>query len=187
MALLFQTTPDIQKYINQLDIKSSCRVATTEAIIGTSLSNDKIIIADGVSNFSASGNTFSIDSISLFKNDRILIKNNPTIDSSSQSKWNGIYTVGSLLGSTLTLTRAIDFIDYNDELGNRVTTCDFTFIEEGTTNKGKVFYLSSPVNPVIIGTSNLTFTEFGGGGGGGDGEGDITDEYGDRSFMWEYR
>ena len=49
----------------------------------------------------------------------------------------------------------------------------FVFIEEGSTNADKMFVLTTN-SPINIGTTALTFAEYGGGGGGsGDIEGVI--------------
>lgn len=95
----------------------------------------------------------TIDGESVTLGQRVLIKNQ------TDSKQNGIYTlttVGS--GSTpWVLTRATDAD--NSPVGE-MKTGDFTFVQNGTTFGGIGFINNSTANPIVIGTSNITYTEF---------------------------
>jgi hypothetical protein len=55
------------------------------------------------------------------------------------------------------LTRAID-ADNNPS--GEMKTGDFCFVTNGTTNGGYGFVNSSTANPIVIGTDNITFTQF---------------------------
>ena len=95
-----------------------------------------------------SGDT--VDDIVLSAGDRILIK-----DQGDGSE-NGIYVVNT----TGAPTRSTDMD--SDE------TCrpnSFVFIEEGSTNADKMFQLTTN-GDIIIGTTSLTFAEYGGSSGG---------------------
>jgi hypothetical protein len=120
-----------------LDIKASVRVATTPAI--------------GNINLAAAPNT--LDGISLAANDRVLVKNQTT------ASQNGIYVVTTLgTGANGSWTRATD-ADQNAE----VTAGLFTFVEQGTVNADTGWVLTTD-NPITVGTTSLTFTQFSGAG-----------------------
>ena len=114
-----------------LDVKASCRVATTSNI---TLSN-----------------TQTIDGIEIVAGNRVLVK-----DQSSASE-NGIYVCVD--GGSW--TRATDFDNLISD--NEVTAGAFTFIEEGMTNADAGFVLTTN-NNIILGTTNLSFTQFSGAG-----------------------
>ena len=89
-----------------------------------------------------------VDGITLVTADRILIKNQVT------GADNGIYTV-NVSGAP---TRSTD-ADTSAEVTNGM----FTFIEEGTINGSTSWVLTTP-NPIVLGTTALTFTQFSGAG-----------------------
>jgi hypothetical protein len=119
--------------IYDTDYKQSVRVATT---------------AD-VGNLLVTGNmTNSVDTITLATNDRVLVKDQ--ID----ARQNGLYRVAAVgTGSNGTWIRTLD-ADANDKVTSGMTTT----ISEGTVNSGKTFKLSTP-DPIILGTTNLTFID----------------------------
>lgn len=115
-----------------LDIKGSCRMATTTAgTLATSFANGQVV-----------------DGVTLVTADRILIKNQ------TAGSTNGIYTVNSSGAPT----RSTDA-----NTSAEVTNGMFTFIEEGTTNASTSWVLTTP-NPIVLGTTSLTFTQFSGAG-----------------------
>ena len=89
----------------------------------------------------------TVDGISLVANDRVLVKNQ------ANGAENGIYVV-----STGSWTRSIDF---NTSDGYQVTTGAFMFIEEGSTNSGSGWMLTTH-GPITLGTTPLTFEKFNG-------------------------
>lgn len=115
--------------------------------------------------------SFTIDSVAITTstspappNTRILIKDGVQVGgASNHNKWNGIYTVGALDETTLTLTRAEDF-DSNTE----IRLGDFVFCESGTVNAGHGFVMtgssdwSSSGNVGDVGTDQIVFTQFSG-------------------------
>ncbi len=90
----------------------------------------------------------TVDGISLSAGDRVLVKNQTT------ASQNGIYVVVD--GDNW--TRATD-ANSNDD----VTSGMFTFVEEGTSNSDAGFVLVTN-NPITLGTTNLSFTQFNGAG-----------------------
>ena len=111
-----------------LDLKESCRVATTaNGALSTAFEN---------------GDT--IDNVSLVTGNRILIK-----DQSTASE-NGIYIVNASGAPT----RSTDLSAGTDASGT------FTFIEEGDVNGDKGFVCSTNSGSAVVGTNNLTFTQF---------------------------
>jgi len=88
----------------------------------------------------------TIDGITLAANDRVLVKNQ------TAAAENGIYLVKS--GAWVRATDA--------DVSSKVTTGLITYIEQGTTNGGAQFVLNTP-GPITLGTTALTFVQFGGG------------------------
>lgn len=86
----------------------------------------------------------TIDGITLATGNRILIKNQAT------GSENGIYTVNASGAPT----RATDF-----DTDAEVTAGAFTFVEQGTVNSDTGWVLSTD-NPIVVGTTSLTFTQF---------------------------
>lgn len=117
-----------------LDVKLSVRAGTTANV---TLAGSAPNVTDGVT---------------LALNDRILVKNQTT------GSQNGIYTVTTLgTGSNGTWTRATDA-----DTSAKVTSGMFTFISEGTTLATSGWILQTP-DPITLGTTSLTFTQFTGG------------------------
>lgn len=93
-----------------------------------------------------------VDGITLGDGDRILLKNQVTASE------NGVYVV-QLSGAPV---RSDDF-DENSE----VTTGAAVFVEQGTENGSSLFFLST-VNPIVVGSTDLSFFELAVGGGSGE-------------------
>jgi hypothetical protein len=117
-----------------LQIKASCRAATTSNI------------AD------LSSVSTSMDGVVLVQGDRVLVKDQTT------GSQNGIYVVGLVNNGTAPFTRASD-ADTDSEVQSGM----FTFIQEGTTNHDNGYVLTTD-NPITVGTTSLTFTQFSGAG-----------------------
>lgn len=118
---------DVDAAAQGLDIKASCRVATT-------------------ANITLSG-TQTIDGVAVVAGDRVLVKNQTT------GSQNGIYACAAGAWS-----RATDA-----DSDAKLTGGAFTFIEEGTTQADTGWVLSTN-QPVVVGTTSITFTQFSGGG-----------------------
>lgn len=89
----------------------------------------------------------TIDGVVLVAGDRVLVKNQTTASE------NGIYIAAS--GAW---TRAGDF-----DTSAKVTAGAFTFVEEGTTQADSGWVLTTD-NPITLGTTGLSFTQFSGAG-----------------------
>lgn len=89
----------------------------------------------------------TVDGVVLVAGDRVLVKNQNTASE------NGIYIAAS--GSW---TRASDF-----DTSAKVTAGAFTFVEEGTTQGDSGWVLTTD-NPITLGTTGLSFTQFSGAG-----------------------
>lgn len=92
-----------------------------------------------------------IDGVTLSDGDRILLKDQNT------GSENGIYDAVTATDPT-TWTRSAD-ADEDDE----VTAGLFTFVEEGTNNSDKGFVLTTN-DPITVGSTDLSFTQFSGAG-----------------------
>lgn len=155
-----------------LKVKASCLVATTESwtiAAGTSDSSaGTLILANGEGGFNSGTHTLTIDGVTIDTTAqgvgvRVLVKDAPSVNGTTSGEWNGIYTVGSLTGSTCTLTRATD-MDIAAEV-NGV----FTLVTDGTTNVGAGFVVTEPDahDSFTLGTTAIVFTQFSSAGGGG--------------------
>lgn len=87
----------------------------------------------------------NIDGVSLVVGDRVLVAGQ------AAGETNGIYVVG-----TGAWVRAADA---DNSPGDEVTTGMFTFVEEGTSNGGSGWVLST-ANPIVLGTTPLAFSQF---------------------------
>jgi hypothetical protein len=134
-----------------LTVKSACQAATTGTLAVAS--GGTITYNNGTSGVGATltttGTFTTIDGVTLTNGDRILVKNEATAAN------NGIY----VRTSTTVLTRATDFD--NSPAGEVAGA--FTFISGGTVNADAGFVCTTD-NPVVMGTTAITFTQFSGAG-----------------------
>lgn len=101
------------------------------------------------------GTPNTVDSHALTLNDRILVKNHTT------SAYNGVYVVTVVgTGSNGTWTRSTDF---DNSPTGEVRDGDFFFVSAGTTNANNGF-VQTTNGPHIMGTTDITFTQFSGTG-----------------------
>jgi hypothetical protein len=101
-----------------------------------------------------SNGALTIDGYTASTNDRLLVKDQ------TAGLQNGIYTVTNTGSGSApyVLTRATDA-----NSSSNLVSGIFTFVERGTTNSGAGFVLTTP-NPITVGTTALTFTQFSGAG-----------------------
>jgi len=133
-----------------LDWKDSVRLATTAALAAsTRVSN--------VRTANANGALANIDGVAPALGNRILDKDHAT------GADRGIWTVTDLgsAGTPWILTRATDF-----DTSPEVTAGASAMVEEGATNGGKLFVLTT-ANPITLNTTALTFTLLQGASPGG--------------------
>ena len=135
-----------------INFHQSVHVATT-----TNLSADYSNGTGGIgATLTSSANAAwpTIDGHSSFTQyDRILVK------SQTDAKQNGIYILSDLgsAGSKWILTRATD-ADNNPT--GEMKNGDFVLVINGTANASVGFINNSATNPIVIGTDNITYTEF---------------------------
>ena len=96
-----------------------------------------------------------IDGISLSATNRVLVYNQ------ANAAHNDVYTVTTVgNGSTpWVLTRATNENTYKPDSITGLGQGDYFFVQEGLTGAGESYVLTT-ANPIIIGTTNLTFTQF---------------------------
>jgi len=135
--------------VQGINIHASVRVATTANLSATY--NNGTAGVGATLTASANG-AISIDGVTLSVNDRVLVKNQST------GFQNGIYYVSDAgsAGTPYVLTRATD-ADNNP--AGEVSTGDFNFVIEGTTNAGYGYTLTT-TGTITIGTTALTYTAF---------------------------
>jgi hypothetical protein len=135
-----------------------------EAVHAASTVNISANYANGTSGVGATltadtNRAFStLDGETVVLGERVLVKNQ------TDAKQNGIYTL-TTVGSVSVpwvLTRATD-ADNNPS--GEMKTGDFTFVQRGTLNASIGFINNSTANPIVIGTDNISYTEFNAGKG----------------------
>jgi len=97
-----------------------------------------------------------IDGVAVATNDRVLIY------SQTNGYENGVYdvTVPGDAGNAWVLTRSSDMNTYIPDNINGLDAGDYFFVQEGDTGAGESYVMTDPIGPLIIGYSNLTFTQF---------------------------
>jgi hypothetical protein len=134
-----------------LKLKDSVRAATTTALPAVTYNNGTGGVGATLT-ANSNGALPAQDGVTLVVNDRLLVKNQ------TSTLQNGIYKV-TQVGDTsnpFILTRTSDADDSPD---GEVSAGMYTFVEEGITQAGTGFILTTP-NPITIGTTGLTFTIF---------------------------
>ena len=146
----------VDSQIAGLDVKASVSAATTASFtMASTASSSTLVLADGEGGFNATADTLTIDGVSLSEGDRVLIKDGVNSNGSGvNNKWNGVYTVGALNGTTVTLTRASDF-----DVGSEFTGAPFFMVGKGTVN-GAHGFVSNLASSPTIGTDAITFYQF---------------------------
>ncbi len=134
-----------------LDVKKSVRASTTAALASHTYDNGTAGVGATIS-ADAAGALPAQDGVTLVLNDRLLVKD----EGAGTSLENGIYTVTTVGDGSnpFILTRATD-ADQDAE----VTAGMFTFISEGTANSDKGMVLTTD-DPITVGTTTLTFSQF---------------------------
>ena len=123
--------------------------AATKAYVDASRSGLDVkasVRAATTANITLSG-TQTVDGVALIAGDRVLVKDQSTASA------NGIYVVAA--GSWSRSTDA--------DTDAEVTSGMFTFVEEGTVNADSGWVLSTN-NPIVVGSTSLTFAQFSGAG-----------------------
>lgn len=102
-----------------------------------------------------SNGALSVDSTVVTSGIRILVKD----ETSTNAPYNGVYVVTTVgdASNPYVLTRATDF-DENGELPG-----SFIFVESGSVNADNGFVCTTD-SPVVVGTTDISFTQFSGAG-----------------------
>lgn len=130
-----------------------------EAVVAATTTNFIGTYANGTSGVGATitkatnGAIGTIDGVTVVVGDRILLR------AQTDTLQNGIYTVTAVgsAGAPYVITRATD-ADNNPT--GEMAAGDFCFVSSGDTNKGYGYVNSSTANPIVIGTSAITYTTF---------------------------
>ena len=135
-----------------LSVKTACQAATANTL--ASYSSGTVTYNNGASGVGATltttGTFTTIDGVTVSTvGTRILVKNEVN------EAWNGIY----LYTSSTVLTRSADF----DNTPTGEIAGAFTFIQDGTINSDTGWVCTTD-NPVTMGTTAITFTQFSGAG-----------------------
>lgn len=101
----------------------------------------------------SNGSIGTIDGATVIVGDRILLR------AQTDNKENGIYTITAVgsVSAPWVVTRATDS---DNSIANELATGDFCFVTSGDTNKGYGYVNNSTVNPIVIGTSAITYVAF---------------------------
>ena len=131
-----------------LDPKASVSLATAATLPAYTYNNGTAGV--GATITASSSGLLTIDGTSPAVGSRVLIKN----ETGANQPYNGIYTVTTnSAGAPYVLTRAADFNQSTEVAGA------FTFVEEGSTNADSGWVCTTNA-PVVIGTTNIVFTQF---------------------------
>ena len=122
---------------------SAASAATAQAVVTNNLvAATRVVKIGTTTNITLSG-LQTIDGVTTLANDRVLVKNQTV------SSQNGVYT--ALAGAW---TRTTDFNTVPPVQNGAIVS-----ILQGTTQTGQSWVLSCPDNPIVLGTSLLTFTQ----------------------------
>lgn len=127
------------------------RTELLEIVADESLDWKHSVRVASTTSVSLSGSTpLVIDGVTLAADERVLLKNQGT------GSQNGIY-YAEISGGSYTLARDTD-------AAQGTLTCGATtYVEEGSTNSGRIYILST-VNPITVGTTSLVWTQLSSGG-----------------------
>jgi hypothetical protein len=139
-----------------INFHEAVHAATTANLSATYSNGTNGVGATLTANGGQQNTPLSIDDHSFTVGQRILVK-----DQTTQTQ-NGIYVVTNAGksnpgGENWVITRATD-ADNNPS--GEMKSGDFTFVQNGTLNGGYGFINNSSANPIVMGTSNITYTQF---------------------------
>ena len=152
-------TSDLHAATKQYVDNVASNINFHQAVTAATTANLTATYANGTSGVGAtltnSGTqaALSIDGVALAADNRVLVKNQ------TSSLQNGIYVVSDIgSGSTnWILTRATDA---DNSPSGEFKQGDFTLVISGTVNEGYGFVNSTSVNPIVVGTTAVTYTAF---------------------------
>lgn len=137
-----------------LTVKASVQAATTVALAANTYANGTAGVGATLTG-NANGAIGTIDGYTPSVNDRLLIKNE------SAALGNGIYTLTQVGDGSnpYILTRSTDADTCQPASNPEVTSGMFMFIEQGSTQSGQGWVMTTP-DPITLGTTALAFTQF---------------------------
>lgn len=145
---------------NQVTLSLSYNGPKTTFTNGTGLTIAGLVNAGVGATLTNAGTkaALQIDGVNLSVGNRVLVYNQ------SNAFENGVYTVTTVGtpdpgGTNWVLTRATNEDKYQPDSTTGLGQGDYFFVQEGSTGAGESYVLTT-VNPLIIGTTNLTFTQF---------------------------
>ena len=127
-----------------LDVKDSCRVATTANLSATYDQSNGRLDNNGTQA------ALTIDGVALSQNDRVMVKDQ------SEARQNGIYLV-EIVGTNSTNWRLTRTQDAN--AGTELTGGTFTFVEEGTANSDNGYVFTHNGIPTLTDSTLANNTE----------------------------
>jgi hypothetical protein len=102
-----------------------------------------------------------IDGVEVNNSDRLLIY------SQANAAHNGVYVVTAQgapdspgPGEVWVLTRATDQNKYAPQTTTNMGAGDYFYVQQGDSGAGESYVLTDPTGPIIIGTTNVTYTQF---------------------------
>jgi hypothetical protein len=150
-ALQAATKQYVDNIVSGVNFHASVVSATSGNLAGTY--NNGTAGVGATLTKATNGSIGTIDGASVVVGNRILVK------SQTDSKENGIYTITAVgsVSAPWVLTRATDA---DNSISGEMANGDFCFVMGGNTNAGYGFINNSPTNPIVLGTDNVTYTEF---------------------------
>lgn len=148
-ALQAATKQYVDNVASGLNVHYACAVGTTANLNGTYNNGSNGIGAT----LTGVGQLPLLDGYTVLIGDRILVKNQ------TDKKQNGIYVLASNTPNWV-LTRATDF---DNSFPDEVSAGDFTFIQNGT-NLGGTQWIMTTIGTIVLGTSEIQWSQFGAAG-----------------------
>jgi hypothetical protein len=140
----------VDTYASGLAVNPSANAGTTsnlDVITGGTASYNNGTLGVGANITITGGTLTTMDGVPLTANMRLLIKNE------ANQAWNGIY----VYNNTTVITRAADF-----DTGAEILSGEFLFVTTGTALADTAWVQTT--DNVVVGTSNIVFSQFSGAG-----------------------
>jgi hypothetical protein len=130
-----------------------------EAVHAASVNNLAVIYDNGTSGVGATLTANTNRAFSTLDGESVVVGQRVLIKDQTDAKQNGIYTLTTNGSGSVpwVLTRATD-ADNNPT--GEMKAGDFVFVTNGTTNASFGFVNNSTASPIVIGTDNISYTQF---------------------------
>ena len=150
-SLQVATKAYVDNFVAGINFHAPVVAATTGNLAGT-YNNGTSGVGATITKAS-NGSIGTIDGATVVVGDRILLR------AQTDNKENGIYTITAVgsVSAPWVVTRATDS---DNSIANELATGDFCFVTSGDTNKGYGYVNNSTANPIVIGTSAITYVAF---------------------------